>query len=144
MNLLGPVSQIMSRHIISITKEDSIEHIENKFKAHKIHHLPVLENGEIVGMVSSSDLLFLKRGYDKINPNGGSEQLLNIKAGDIMTEGLAVMEPDDRLNIALAVFKKNLFHAIPIVANKELVGMVTTYDFIKHLDEDEEVVSEYK
>jgi acetoin utilization protein AcuB len=133
----------MSKHIISITKEDSIEHIEHKFKTNKIHHLPVVENGEIIGIVSSSDLLFLKRGFEKINPNAESERLSKYKAKDIMTEKLAVLESNEKLNIALEIFKENLFHAIPIVENKELVGMITPYDFIKHLDSKEKVVSEY-
>jgi acetoin utilization protein AcuB len=50
-----------------------------------------------------------------------------------MTKGLAKLDPEDRINVALEIFLVNRFHAIPVVKNEELVGIVTTYDIIKTL-----------
>jgi acetoin utilization protein AcuB len=50
-----------------------------------------------------------------------------------MTKGLAKLNPNDRINIALEIFMVNRFHAVPVVENDELVGIVTTYDIIKAL-----------
>ena len=54
-----------------------------------------------------------------------------------MTTGIATLESNERINVALQLFAENLFHAIPIVDQGELVGMLTTYDIIRVLvDED--------
>jgi acetoin utilization protein AcuB len=50
-----------------------------------------------------------------------------------MTKGLAVLSPDDRINVAIEVFKENILHAIPIVKDGELIGLLTTHDIIKQL-----------
>ena len=59
------------------------------------------------------------------------------KVEDIMTKGIASLESTDRINVALQVFSENLFHAIPVVDDGELVGMLTTFDIIKALLEED-------
>ena len=142
MNLLGPVSSIMSKDLITIFPDDSIEHIEEIFHAHRIHHLPVINEGKLVGMVSKSDVLFLKRGFDQ-EVMDEKTRLNFYRAKDIMTTQLATLEPGDKVNVALEIFKENLFHAIPIVDNGFLKGIVTPYDFISALSKKEVIESEY-
>jgi len=60
-------------------------------------------------------------------------RLERTKAEDIMTKGLGKLEPEDRINVALEIFSKNWFHALPVVKNEELVGIITTQDVIKAL-----------
>jgi len=43
------------------------------------------------------------------------------------------LDPNDRINVALEIFMVNRFHAIPVVENDELIGILTTYDIIKAL-----------
>ena len=62
-------------------------------------------------------------------------RLKNYCAEDIMTSGIAKLTSTDRIAVALEIFKENLFHAIPIVDENELVGIITTYDIIKALAE---------
>ena len=62
-------------------------------------------------------------------------RLNNYTAEEIMTTGIAKLGPNDRIAVALEVFKENLFHAIPIVEKDELVGLITTFDIIRALSE---------
>jgi acetoin utilization protein AcuB len=55
------------------------------------------------------------------------------KAEDIMTRKLAKVSPEDRLNVVIEVFSKNLFHALPVVEDGKVVGIITTHDIIKIL-----------
>jgi acetoin utilization protein AcuB len=61
-----------------------------------------------------------------------------------MTEGVAKLEPYQRVNVALDLFKMNLFHALPVVENDRIIGIVTTFDIIKHLAEDNVAVNTYE
>ena len=51
-----------------------------------------------------------------------------------MTTGLAKLSPEERINVALEVFMANRFHAIPVVDDGDLVGIVTTFDIMKELN----------
>ncbi len=133
MNILAPLSTIMTSELITVVSSDKLEKVKVIFDTNKIHHLPVVSGKEIVGIISKLDMLYFLKGM----ANKEEEDLLNearlqhYKAEDIMTTGIAKLESTDRIAVALEVFKENLFHAIPIVDNNELQGIVTTYDIIK-------------
>ena len=68
----------------------------------------------------------------------------NYKARDIMTSKLATLEPDDRINVALEIFRTNKFHGLPVAQNGELLGIVTTFDIIDYLARDKTAEMTYK
>ncbi|MBP7643953.1 MAG: CBS domain-containing protein [Saprospiraceae bacterium] len=146
MNLTNPVSTIMSRDLLTVDPDDTIAKLDNIFKHHRIHHVPVEQNGKLVGIVSKSDLLFFKRGFgdDKDLEQLEEIRLNNYEVKQIMTTKMARLEPEERINVALEIFKENIFHAIPIVKDDKLVGMLTTYDILKNLADEGLAVSEYK
>jgi acetoin utilization protein AcuB len=135
MNILDPVSTIMTSKLITVNPQDKLEMVKELFDQHRIHHIPVVRYQEIVGIVSKTDLLYFLRGltnnsYEKVL---NDVRLKNYSAEDIMTKGIAKISSTDRIAVALEIFKENIFHAIPIVDNGNLVGIVTTYDIIKAL-----------
>ena len=52
-----PVSEIMTRNIVKLNLSDELIKAENLFKKHKMKHIPVVSDGEIIGMLSYTDLL---------------------------------------------------------------------------------------
>jgi signal-transduction protein with cAMP-binding, CBS, and nucleotidyltransferase domain len=50
------VSEVMSRDVITVTRDDTIEHCIALAKKHHISHLPVVEVGKAIGMISLRDL----------------------------------------------------------------------------------------
>lgn len=145
MNLFNPISTIMTPNPICVGENESLVAIDKLFKQHRIHHLPVIAEGKLVGMVSKSDFLFFRRGFltDHQEKLEDEVRLNNYVAKDIMTTKLAKMEPDEKINIALEVFRENLFHAIPVVKEERIVGILTTFDIIFHLANEGGAVSEY-
>ncbi|MEP6647550.1 MAG: CBS domain-containing protein [Saprospiraceae bacterium] len=139
MDFTAPISTLMSRKLVTVTPGDRIADIKEIFDHHSIHHIPVVKYKTLVGIISKSDfLLFLQ---DENNPSYSkvTEQCrqYNYKVEDIMTTGIATLESTDRMNVALQLFSENLFHAIPVVDEDELVGMLTTFDIIKALLEED-------
>ncbi len=138
MDVMAPISSIMSSKLVTVNPEDPLTKVRELFEGNKIHHVPVVRYKEIVGIVSKTDFVHFVRGTSD-NPDDSfynESRLRAFKAEDIMTKGLAKVESTDRINVAIEVFKENLFHAIPVVDNGELVGIVTTYDIIKKLAEE--------
>jgi len=135
----------MTHNPITIGAHESLAVAAKLFEGNRIHHLPVLAEGRLVGMISKSDFLLFKRGFTN-NENEKMEEevrMNNYLAKDIMTTKLAKLEPEDKINVALEVFKENLFHAIPIIEGDRIVGIVTTYDIIKRLAIDNESHASY-
>ena len=50
-----PVWQIMSSPVLTVGPEDSVQHCMKLMTEHRIRHLPVLDEGVLVGMVSIGD-----------------------------------------------------------------------------------------
>ncbi len=135
MNVLDPVKKIMISKLITVNPKDKLTAVKEIFDNNKIHHVPVVRYKEIVGMISKSDFLHFLRGFNRNEEDRfvNEARLRVYNAEDIMTTGLAKVGPDERINVALEVFLENRFHAIPVVENNELVGIITTFDIIRAL-----------
>ncbi|MEM9820778.1 MAG: CBS domain-containing protein [Bacteroidota bacterium] len=146
MNLLAPVSSIMTTDLITVNPKDKLAVIKSIFDQNRIHHIPVVRFRKLIGLISHVDLQYFLKGLSKNNYEDvlNEIRLKNYFAEDIMTTGLATLAPSDRINIALAVFNENRFHAIPIVENDALVGMLTTYDIIKALSREKVSLEDYR
>ncbi|MEM9548962.1 MAG: CBS domain-containing protein [Bacteroidota bacterium] len=146
MNLLSPISTIMSSDVITLKPSASIAEAADVFEKNKVHHIPIALDGELVGIVSMTDYLFFRRGFLDNRDDKKIEDIRmnNYEVSHIMTRGVATMESTDKINVALEIFKENILHAIPIVDNGRLVGIVTTHDIIAHLAADNVAYAEYE
>lgn len=52
-----PVTQIMSKDLVTLNPTQSLYDAEKLFNKHSIRHIPVVEGERIVGVISRSDLL---------------------------------------------------------------------------------------
>ena len=135
MNFTAPVSTLMSRKLVTVSPGDKMTVVKEIFDKHRIHHIPVVRYTKLVGIISKTDFMYFLRG----NPNSPYDKaieesrLQSYNVEDIMTKGIASIESTERINVALQIFSENLFHAIPVVDNGELVGMVTSLDIINAL-----------
>jgi acetoin utilization protein AcuB len=133
MNILAPVKTIMTTKLMTVNPEDKLTMVKEIFDTHAIHHIPVVRFKEIVGLISKTDLLHFMRGFNESQEDHfvNEARLRAFTAEEIMTHGMAKLAPGDRISVALEIFLVNRFHAIPVVENEELVGIVTTFDIIK-------------
>ncbi len=118
------IRTIMTTNVITVHPEDSLEVVkEVLFKRH-FHHLPVVEDGKLVGIITTWDL---------VDSNKRFEEYAGIKVKELMTRKVATLSPDESIGAAAMVFVKHLFHGLPIVDDyNNLVGVVTTYDILKY------------
>lgn len=117
------VKMIMTKDPITIGPKDTIEKAANILKKFKIEHLPVIDNEhKLIGIISFYDLWELNRihkDYDKI------------LVKDVMTKRVAKLNPNDKIGSVAEIFLENLFEAIPIVDDENLlIGIVTMVDVI--------------
>jgi len=51
------VSEIMSKQVITVTPENTVEDCMNLMSGKRIRHLPVVENNKVIGILSIGDLV---------------------------------------------------------------------------------------
>lgn len=119
-----PVSSIMTTDLITVKPTDKLLKVQAILSGHRIHHVPVVdEGGQLVGLLTT---------YDLFKMCEAREQYAHIEIKDVMTRRLATLEPTAKIGTAAEIFLENLFHALPIIENGVLVGLITSFDVLKY------------
>ncbi len=129
-----PVSHIMTKNVHSVLHSDSLRTVAKVFKTENVHHLPVKKGNEVVGIISSSDFNRLTFGKLYDHQDGGDEAVLDsLSIDQVMTHNPLVVNSDDSIKDVAEIFAQAKFHALPVMEENELKGIVTTTDLIKYL-----------
>ena len=129
-----PVSEIMSTTIIALERTDDLNRAEMLFKKHNIRHIPVVSEESIIGMLSYSDLLrisFADVTEDEHDVGAIVYNMFTIE--QVMTKNLIRVSSRTTIKEVAEILAENEFHALPVVDDAILVGIVTTTDLIKYL-----------
>lgn len=119
-----PVSSIMSRDLLTVEPNMPLDEAKNLLKKKSVHHVPVSENGKLMGLITITDLYWLNKTFQEYD---------GMVVSDVMTTKLATLEPTAKIGVAAQIFLRNWFHALPVVSDEGyLLGMVTTFDILKY------------
>lgn len=131
-----PVSTLMSRKFHVVSDLDNVKLVKTIFDRKTVSHILVMRNDRIVGTVTRCDFASFFNGLNKQFDNlSMTQSLLQMyTVGDIMNGIVTFIEANDRIQVALEMFRDNMFAALPVIdENDKLVGMLTTMDIIKAL-----------
>ena len=129
-----PISEIMSTNLITLGVFDTIETAEKLFKKHRIRHIPVVNNSEIVGMLSYSDLLRISFADVTNNEENVDAYVYNMfTIQQLMAKNLTVVTPEVTIKDVAQIFVEKEFHALPVVQEGVLEGIITTTDLSMYL-----------
>jgi len=135
MKRLEPVSKIMTKELVTLCLRDDLYKAEKLFKEHHIRHIPVVKNRHIVGMLSLSDLqrISFLDSYDsnEIKIDNAIYNMLSIE--QIMVKKPIMVTSNITIKSVVEILSQNEFHALPVVDNELLVGIVTTTDILRYL-----------
>lgn len=123
------VGRRMTRKVIAMSPKDTVRDANRVLQENRIHHLPVVEGGELVGIVSDTDLRKWVLREEKIN-EGGTVYRRTGLIEEIMTRDLITMSPEDTIEDALLILHERRFGALPVVEGRKLVGIITKADIL--------------
>jgi CBS domain-containing protein len=122
------IDRIMTTNPSTVGPEEPIAAAKQLLESGDIHHLPVAENGMLVGIVSSSDLLWFHLLDDD------AANLMNLPVREIMETNPVVLQSGANLREAATRLSAGAYHALPVIeSDRTLVGIVTTSDLVGHL-----------
>ena len=133
------IETIMTKTPYSVEGNRSVGAILSIFRERGISHLPITEEGKLVGMVSISDVIeqiYQPRNKQTVGDfKGEKTPILNIPAKGIMATPVITVQPDTTLRAAEKTMHDQNISCLPIIKGEKLTGIVTKLDFLEPLSQ---------
>ncbi|MFS4417936.1 CBS domain-containing protein [Maribacter sp. 2307ULW6-5] len=130
-----PVSQIMTKNVLTLSIKDDLDQAEALFKKHNIRHIPITAGKQVMGMLSYTDLMRISFadavGEDEYDVDTTVYNMFSIE--QVMVKDVICVSPQTTIYEVAAFLAQREFHALPVVQDDQLVGIVTTTDLINYL-----------
>ena len=128
------VRDIMSDKVVAIRADDTLSTVEDIMTLGHLRHMPVVEGGTLVGVVSERDLL---RASLSTLSEFGTEQrrafLYGVEIRRVMSEPPVVIDPDSTVEAAASVMADRKIGCLPVVdVSGTLLGMLTETDVLRY------------
>lgn len=127
----------MGKPVISVRPHDSVADARRALEQHRINQLPVVVNGRLVGIVTDRDL---RSASDSVR-EGGIDARAGLIQEDVTPENITVetvmsakvmkLKPQDAIERAANLMRRERIGGIPVVDGKKLVGIITRSDVLK-------------
>ncbi len=133
------VEDLMTSKVFTVEQHDLIDRVFFLIHYERIRHLPVVEKGKVIGIVSDRDLykaLGPKSNSNAIEaPTGTGTAELHVipkKVQHIMHRGVITVSRDTYASEAAAIMADNKIGALPVVdKDNKLVGILSSTDILR-------------
>jgi acetoin utilization protein AcuB len=124
------VKDSMTREVVVLSPRTTAAEALALCRERRIRHLPVLEEGRLVGIVSDRDLRSAAPAFG--DPERASA-LEKIRISDVMARDVVSAHPDDPIEEAANRMRERKIGCLPVVKYGEMVGIVTSSDVMEAL-----------
>lgn len=132
MNLDTPITHIMVTDPITVEVGQSLADVRHALSSERFHHLPVVQRGKLVGMLSLNDLAKHSASDPDAATAGYLDKHLTIRG--IMQPDVIGISYRATVGEAARLLSAGGFHALPVIDEKQhLRGLVTSTDIIDFL-----------
>ncbi len=125
------VRDVMTHEVATLERNDRLSTADNVMRLGRIRHMPVLEDGSLVGLVTQRDLfrgaLLKALGYGS---KAEQTMLDTLAVKEVMATDLVTIAADATLQEAARIMVERKIGCLPVVENEKLVGILTEGDFV--------------
>jgi acetoin utilization protein AcuB len=130
------VEELMTSKVFTVDPHDMIDRVFFLIHYEKVRHLPVVEKGKVVGMVSDRDMykaLGPKSNSNAIEANktGSELHVVPKKVQNIMRRGVISVSSDTLASDAASLMADNKIGALPVIDKDKLVGILSATDILR-------------
>ncbi len=126
------VKDFMTRKVVYISPNTTIAHAADMMREQKLHRLPVIENDQLVGLVTEGTIAEASPSKATSLSIYEMNYLLNkTKVGDVMIRDVVTISQFASLEDATYLMLKNKIGILPVVDNEQLYGVITDRDIFK-------------
>lgn len=131
-----PVSTIMTPEVIVANPDNKFSQVKRLFLEYTLHHLPIVEadTEKLIGIISTHDLMkFFSIRLNDLESVDTEYLDANCQIEDLMTKNPLTVEPSTPIRDVAEIFSYKHFHALPVLEDSKIRGMVTTRDLVRYL-----------
>lgn len=129
------VRDLMTTKLITVQPDHTITLAEGIMRMEGIRHLPVVQDGRLVGLLSRGDVNRAEASFLSRTQHSGTDAEINIPVEQVMTTGLHTVTPTTTALTAACLMRDNQYGSLPVVESGRLVGLVTESDLLDLLIE---------
>ncbi len=132
-----PISHLMSRNVVTAHHGDPISKVRSLVREHGVHHIPVVNGDQLIGIITWSDILRVSFGDTFGTDERAVDATLDhtFTLEQVMKKDPVTLAETGTVREAAEILAKSEFHSLPIVNGGKLVGIVTSTDLIRYLVE---------
>ena len=125
------VADWMTENVLAVETYDSIAIARQVMAKHRVNQLPVLDNDNLVGIVTDRDLRDAYPTSMMIDQTKAIDSFAEkVTVEEVMTHDILIVRPEMPLATAVALLRKHRIGSLPVVKNKSLVGIITRSDIL--------------
>ena len=111
------VSEVMNTRVVSVPSHEQVTKAAQLMSEHNIGSIPVVDNGQIKGMLTDRDIVLrcVAEGKDPTH----------VKVGDIMTTGTVYITPHQSVDDAVRMMSYEQIRRLPVVEDGKLAGIIS-------------------
>lgn len=130
-----PITVLMSDNPITLNSDDDLTTAEELFKLHKIRHIPIVQGRKVIGMLSHTDLLRVsyKDSIEEFETEFDTVLNSEFTIEQVMTKNVVAVNTKTTIAEVATILSEREFHALPVLENDELIGIITTTDLVHFL-----------
>lgn len=123
------VSDFMTKSVVTVQSQTPIFDAIDLMKQHDIHRLPVVDNGELVGLITEGTIAEAMPSKATSLSVYEMNYLLNkTTVADIMLKKVTTVAPDALLEDAISLMRGENVGVLPVLEDTRLVGIITNND----------------
>ena len=140
------VGDIMKTDVVTVDMDERIKNVQEIFFKNKFHHILIVEENELVGVVSDRDILKeLSPFLDTSSERYQDRDTLDRRVHQIMTRAPITAGKETTISNAARIFVEEHISCLPILSpKKEIVGIITWKDILNRLVIEKEEKEPYK
>lgn len=144
------IADIMTRDVITVSNETTIRELADIFDKNHFGSLPIVDNdGNLTGIVTASDLIEQGKSlhiptvislFDWVIPIESERsmerelhKMTAQTAGELCSRDVITVPQSALVSEAADTMSRHKLHAVPVVENGKLVGMVARIDIIRSM-----------
>ncbi|HEU4429398.1 MAG TPA: CBS domain-containing protein [Myxococcota bacterium] len=126
------VRDIMETKLVTISANERLSTVDDIMTLGRVRHIPVVQAGRLVGVVSQRDLL--RASLSAFSEHRDAERrafLSVVEIARVMSTPPIVVSPEATIEQAAAIMASKRIGCLPVLADDELVGMITETDILR-------------
>ena len=126
------VKEVMSKEVVAVSSSDRLIHARRQMLDYKVGRVPVIDDDELIGIITSKDLMRAFINFRKNVPEKHQKsQIKEILVEDVMSSNPSSVSKEMSISDVSKIMVETGYNGLPVVENGDVVGIITQTDILR-------------